>query len=137
MISQGQKTILNTLIDTIFTSNNNREITGADTNGFLKSFVNAIVSGMHKAATAPNDPDRLWMDTSSTPYIPRYHNGIQWVPFDPSAVGAVTGLVVGGIYNSDAEAEVGGIALNAYYEAGDNHREGIRIGTPVKRIYSI
>ena len=45
------------------------------------------------------------------------------------------GLVVAGEYNSDAEAQDGGVGLNDYYAAGQNHRDGVRWGTPIRRNY--
>ena len=45
------------------------------------------------------------------------------------------GLVVAGEYNSDAEAELGGVGINDYYAAGQNHNDGVRWGTPIRRNY--
>jgi len=40
---------------------------------------------------------------------------------------------VGGVFNSDALASSGGIALNDFYTAGDNHVDGVREGTVIRR----
>lgn len=42
-------------------------------------------------------------------------------------------FAVGGVFNSDAEAASGSIALNDFYTAGDNHRDGVREGTVIRR----
>jgi len=40
---------------------------------------------------------------------------------------------VGGVFNSDALASSGGIALNDFYTAGDSHVDGVREGTVIRR----
>ena len=45
------------------------------------------------------------------------------------------GLVVAGEYNSDAEAEAGGVGIGDFYAAGNLHRDGVRWGTPIRRNY--
>ena len=40
---------------------------------------------------------------------------------------------VGGVFNSDGLASSGGIALNDFYTAGDNHVDGVREGTVIRR----
>ncbi|MEO0337574.1 MAG: hypothetical protein AAF242_00010 [Bacteroidota bacterium] len=44
------------------------------------------------------------------------------------------GLTVGGKYNSDEDAGLGGVLISNYYVAGPDHREGVREGTPIQRL---
>ena len=44
-------------------------------------------------------------------------------------------FAVGGSFNSDALAGAGSIGVGDYYTAGDDHIDGVREGTVIKRIY--